>query len=1067
MLRIITGPFHPVLEPALVEDIRRCKSNDPFAPLAVIVPSAFLVEQLKQSLTHHEPRSFLNIHFLTFHQLALRLRDDLAAVAEPGQDGPLQLVDDFFFEQLVRQVVRRNLPGLEPLTRLPASPGTWKGLWATVRDLKDAVVAPTMALKALTEEVFEEEDRDWLRSLFTLHAAVMEASRSLRVGSPDDLAASLGRDLSGAPFLKGLHRLFYYGFYDLSQVQLSFFESVVRAVPATLYFPLQDRPAFFFARQFFERQVLPLAETHEDRSGERERTTTAELVELSVMNVIGVEEELARVCREILTLVEVNNYRFDEIGVVARTLESYQTRLQSVFDRHLVPFTTTAGKPLSREPLVKTLLRLASLPLNDLDRGAMLDVVTSPFYQAGGDGSTSENFRPDLWRSLVYTLGITKGEAEWKRLGEPASSSILRDAGAEPDKDDQPTAGTGEIAQLAYLWELVSRLIQDCRALPAHGSVGTLTDAFQSLMRSHIHVPALFESSSSESAEQTDLIKVGSLIRSSLARLQQLDPLGGDLSWEEWVDLFQRILDETSLPVEEERHQGVQVLDAMTARGRTVRSLFVLGMNEKLFPRYVREDPFLRDRQRVVLESTLGYKIDEKLAGHEEELLLFELLSRSATNRLYLSYQRADEAGRVMAPSSFIAMAVRDPRFIAQQEERVPRRLTQRIREQPSIQGLLPVEELALSCLMQGHDALPVLDAVGRDLPLVEQGLATLKTIERESPELGPFDGMVGAQAPISSSAKERSFSPTSLERYATCPFQYFAEKVLKLEPVRRIQEDHLPPLTLGTLVHESLRVSYERLLSLQWPDVLLPNPKVQSTVHEAVTETFASHAATQGTGHALLWTLASEQVIELVTAAVSSDQEEYLATGFRPVAFEAAAQGVVSLESDTTLVSLKIHGTLDRVDYRAEPPALRIVDYKFKQGSEISAVDRNLALSAVRGLRLQPPLYASMRLPSLPPATDVQLLFLAPEWKQQISRSTFDAGLWTGSTGNMIRQALSTLIQGIANREFFILPDGYCDYCEFSGACRRHDAMAWWRSYRSPQAKVLRKLRKQKINDE
>lgn len=242
---------------------------------------------------------------------------------------------------------------------------------------------------------------------------------------------------------------------------------------------------------------------------------------------------------------------------------------------------------------------------------------------------------------------------------------------------------------------------------------------------------------------------------------------------------------------------------------------------------------------------------------------------------------------------------------------------------------------------------------------------------------------------------------------------------------------------------------------------------KVHVIVHESVAATFASYAAAQGTGHALLWTLAREQVTELVTAAVSADQKEYLATGFRPLAFEAAAQGVVSLESDTAPVSLKIHGTLDRVDYRAEPPALRIVDYKFKQGSEISAVDRNLALSAVRGIRLQPPLYASMNLPSLPPASDVQLLFLAPAWKQQISRSTFDAGLWTGHTGDMIRQTLATLIQGIADRAFFILPDGYCDYCEFSGACRRHDAMAWWRSYRSPQAKVLRKLRKLKINDE
>jgi ATP-dependent helicase/nuclease subunit B len=1066
MLRLVTGPFHPALDRALVEDIRSCKTGDPFAPLAVVVPSISLLEHLKQLLARHDPRTFLNIHFLTFHQLALRLRDDLVMVSAAGPIPALQLVDDFFFEELVRQVVRRRLPGLEPLTRLPASPGTCKGLWATVRDLKDAVVSPTTALKALTEGVFEEEDRTWLHSLFTLHAAIVEASRSLEISSPDDLAASLGRDLSGSSYLKGLQRVLYYGFYDLSQVQLSFFESVIRVAPATLYFPLQNHPAFHFARKFFERHLLPLADTHEDRSGEG--TTTIDQVELSVTNVIGVEEELATVCREILTLIEVNGYRFDEIGVVARTLEPYQARLQSVFDRHLVPFTSTAGRPLLREPLVKTLLRLASLSLHDFDRAAMLDVVTSPFYRVPRVDSGSADLRPDTWRSLVFTLGITKGEAEWKRLAEPASSSILRDAEAELDEggDERPVE-MHETSQLAYVWEVVSQLIHDCRALPAQGSIGTLTDAFLALAQSHIHVPDLFVIPSSEPLEPTGLSKVGSLIRSALARLLELDPLGGDLSWEEWVELFRRVLEETSIPIEEDRHQGVQVLDAMTARGRTVRALFVLGMNEKVFPRFVREDPFLRDRQRVVLESTLGYKIDEKLAGHEEELLLFELLSRSATNRLYLSYQRADETGRVMAPSGFIAMAMRDPRFVGKPERTVPRRLTQRISLQPSIQDLLPAEDWALGCLLQGHDALLILDAIGRNQPLFERGLATLKTIERESPELGSFDGMVGISVPASSRPAERSFSPTALERYATCPFQYFAGKVLRLKPVRQLQDNHLPSLMLGTLVHESLRVSYEQLLLLRWPDEQLAEATLHATVQEAVTETFAAHAASQGTGHALLWTLAREQVAALVAAAVSSDQKEYLATGFRPVAFEAAAQGIVPLGPNSPSGSLKIHGTLDRVDYRAEPPALRIVDYKFKQGSEISAVDRNLALSAVRGFRLQPPLYARMALPSLPAATDVQLLFLAPQWTPQISRSTFDAGLWTSHTGDMIRQTLATLIQGIVNREFFILPDGYCDYCEYSGACRRHDGMAWWRSHRSPQARVLRKLRKQKVNDE
>src|SRR4029077_9944948 len=285
------------------------------------------------------------------------------------------------------------------------------------------------------------------------------------------------------------------------QVQLSFFEAVIRVVPTTLYFPLQDRPAFFFARQFFERHLLPIADTREDRRREEEGPTTTQPVELSVPNLIGVEEELATVCREILTLVEVNGYRFDEIGVVARTLEPYQTRLQSVFDHHLVPFTTPPGRPLSREPLVKTLLRLASLPLHDFDRTAMLDVVTSPFYSARGAGSARENFRPDVWRFLVSTLGITKGETEWRRLAEPASSSILRDIAAEPDEADQTKARTGDAAQLTYLWEIVSQLIQDCRALPAQGSIGVLTDAFLALVKSHVHLPELWDSPSSESME--------------------------------------------------------------------------------------------------------------------------------------------------------------------------------------------------------------------------------------------------------------------------------------------------------------------------------------------------------------------------------------------------------------------------------------------------------------------------------------------------------------------------------------------------------------------------------------
>ncbi|MDH4098932.1 MAG: hypothetical protein OEU87_11510, partial [Nitrospira sp.] len=307
MLRIVTGPFHPALDHALVEDVRGLKADDPFALLAVIVPSASLADHLKRFLAIESRLPLLNLHVLTFHQFALRLRDDLARSGQPVS--PMQLVDDFYFAQILRQVVNRQLPGLAAMGRLPSSPGTWKGLWATVRDLKDAVVDPATALKAVAEGLFEDDDRPWLEALFMLQAAVIEGSRSLGVGSPDDLIASLGQDLSRSNLLARFKRLCFYGFYDLLQVQLSFFESVARCAPTTLYVPLGPGPSYDFSRRFFERYLLPLADAHEDRSEAPVAASSSGPIQLSVTSVIGAEEELAAVCREILTLVEVHGYR--------------------------------------------------------------------------------------------------------------------------------------------------------------------------------------------------------------------------------------------------------------------------------------------------------------------------------------------------------------------------------------------------------------------------------------------------------------------------------------------------------------------------------------------------------------------------------------------------------------------------------------------------------------------------------------------------------------------------------------------------------------------------------------
>jgi ATP-dependent helicase/nuclease subunit B len=736
-----------------------------------------------------------------------------------------------------------------------------------------------------------------------------------------------------------------------------------------------------------------------------------------------------------------------------------------VFDRHLVPFTSTAGRPLAREPLVKALLQLASLPSNDFERSAVLDVVASPFYRGPGDGSPAVERRPDRWRLAVWALGITKGSAEWARLSASTASSILMEAAADQEDNNVRATPAYDREQVSILSVLVTSVIHDCNRLPRRGSIGQLTDAFAELVHAHFAIPGWTGPESSDSQDETDQTLVGGPVRRALDRLSELDQVGADLTWEEWTELFRLALEGQALPIENNPHRGVWVCDAMQARGLRFRALFVMGLNEQLFPRVVREDPFLRDRQRLVLESTLGFLIDEKLAGHEEERLLFELLIRAASHRLYLSYQRADEAGRVMAPSAFVAAAQRDPYFVANSERVVARRLTERVASQPAIQEVLPAQDLAVNLLLHEQEAGPLLDHVGQARALFDHGMAVQSIMERDSQDLGPFDGMVGTGISSDTPSDRQELSPTSLERYATCPFQYFAEKRLDLKPVRAMPQDHLPALTLGTLIHAALRLSYERLIAVQWPEAEIDRSAVTKIIADSTAEVFAGHAVTSGTGHVLLWTMAQEQVVALVTLAAASDREDYRETGYRPQAFEIEAEGLVSLGTGTA--DLKIHGTLDRLDVRLNPPGLRIVDYKFKQGSEMDSKDRNLVLGAARGARLQPPLYVSMMVPAQPAPAEVQFVYLAPRWDPPIARSIFERASLSGRTGEMIAQTIRTLVQGIERQEFFILPDAYCDQCEFSAACRRYDSTAWWRSYRSPQARALRRLRKLQVQDE
>ncbi|TLY39762.1 MAG: hypothetical protein E6K59_11730, partial [Nitrospirae bacterium] len=786
MLSVVTAPFHPNLETALVSEVRSLKQENPLAPLALIVPSKQLARRVKWLLAVEQGLALLDVHVLTFHRLAETL------IEEGREDQPAQ-VNGFFREELLRYLVDRGVPGADAFRDRRGMQGLWTGLWATVQDLKEARVDPTSVVQALDEGRLRSEDPTRLAALVRLYGAVLEVDRALRLAGPDDLAALAMERVGDSAFLKRMTRICYYGFYDLTQGQLDFFKAVGGAYPATLFFPLRPASsAYRFAQRFFETYIHGLASprdeplTHtlspREGRGKGEGSLADEMPPAvrgtcRIVSAIGVEDEVAAAAKEILRLIEDSHCDPLEIGVVARTLDPYLPALRRVFDDNRIPFACPVGEPLIHEPLVKTIIRFLRLQVETFPRPSVIEVLTSPAFRLASKPDLVP--RPDLWDWATRRLGIVRGNpidgslGDWVRLERAAKTGI-----AVPTDDDaeQPLVAIAA-EQVALLFDLVARLHRALSALPETAGWEAYTEEFRTLLPEYFHLPA-WETSASD----THADRVQTTIKACLQSVASLDRLSEDITLADWVEQVVRVLERSPVPSEAGDRHGVQVLDAMAARGVPFRALFVLGLNEKVFPRSVQEDPFLRDADRAVLARDLGFKIPCKLEGFDEERLLFALLLRSARERVVLSYQRADRDGRPIVPSGYLAEL---KPHAGGSELRIKRRPTERWAEQPFAQrpsdsSALTPREAGLLMILKGSTSSSLTPVLRLHQPpeLFVHGLAAVSAIDSMKPALTPYDGMVGVACTHWRLLERHGVSPTALERYAQCPFKYFAEKV-------------------------------------------------------------------------------------------------------------------------------------------------------------------------------------------------------------------------------------------------------------------------------------------------
>ncbi len=1030
-MQIFLGSFHPHLEKAFVAEIQKFKTPDPLRPLLILVPSDLIRRRLQSLLTLEHELNLVQFSILTFHQLSMKLCE------ESRPSGDFSTKGDLFFEEVLRLQIQQLDKTHPALAGLEETEGGSAALWQCLRDLKDGLVDAEVVLSALNEGHFAQSDRKKLSALFHIYRQMQACSEAYALLSYGDLAILATQAVPNSPFLSGFDGIFYYGFYDLTQVQIDLFQAVTRYYDTTLFFPLVRKNADWdFSNRFYERYVeglvndasqvcdltrnpshlqLPVLTLFDETESETTSPHNKEKPATTLINCYDIRDEVLVTAKEIVRLVSDEGVQFHEIGVVARDPTPYLSHILSLFQNHAIPITTNCKTPLLQHPYALYTLLFMNLPIKNYTRAQCVDLLSSPYFEIADPSKGTPVPDKTLWALLSKQAGVDKGHQSWQRLADSSSSP----------------------QQAALLLKIFNRLHDELHALPPSASYSDYASAFQSLLEKYLGL--VIPEEKGLGLKQEDRVKKG--IGEILEGLAGLDFTQKNVSLQDFIKTFERWLNRATIAIGDRNVAGVSVLGTMSARGLPFRFLFLLGLNEGTFPRSIREDPFLPDQHRRVLETVLGYKVGEKLAGYDEERLLLSLMASAARERLFALYHRVGGESGTASPSWYLghlaASSAQDAKTL--NERLMPRGLLERQQSAPFNRfDLLLPHEIALLFSLSRWPLAPLLKTLPFSSAHYQAGHHVLRQLESTT-TLTHFDGLCGPIDKLTTAIKKEGITPTSLEKYALCPFQFFADKVLKLRPIEAPEEQaDLPILDAGKLCHAILNAFYDRLKQgdfFERATDIIPH----QILSEVCSEVFQKFENKQTPRYPLLWQEMKMQLAAMLSQVIALDLQSLSQSGDRPVAFEVKCSG--SLEPEWP----QMWGYLDRIDFNQEDGRVRVVDYKYTLRKQPKTGEKNLALSAIRGEKLQAPIYQKLaeiygdeREGEAESGTRSAFYFLAPNWPDgPLVVREFPEDGWQGEAGVLLKETISLLLEGINTGRFFMMPNEACSYCKVAIACR------------------------------
>ncbi len=686
---------------------------------------------------------------------------------------------------------------------------------------------------------------------------------------------------------------------------------------------------------------------------------TLEVVEAP--SSVGEIEEAARAIRRAIESPAA--VAPERIAVVARDLEPYAEYLRTIFRRYGIPLHLGHASALRATPPARLLIQLLRAPQkNRFERAALASLVRSPHLRKlARDPADGRN----LARALDEVGYVDAGARPLRECLARRSEELQKAIDAEPAASDERRAMEARLKRIGWARNTFERLLDALEPMAAQGTAAQFLERLQASLSSLGFDPAGGSENADEASRSWGQVRAA---LDGLARFADLAEAGRTVDLDEFVQMVETALDGAAKAPDDGTGGAVRALPVLEARGLDFDLVFVIGLNDGIFPTYHLDDPLLPDDAKLALNPALRDALRRRLGANApdhagrilrtrhdrngEDFLLFFLALSMPSRRAVLTYAAADASGEPLVRSPFVDEVVRLLEYPA---EVSPVKRVSAASVVPAAADCFSREEFlaraAADGLLDSTAAEIVADRTSLDSILKradierhrEQYLALPTREEHDEPDESGmryscepskhmkatiYDGRVPADARLEriltgEAAAPRPWSPTSLDEFAACGFKFFADRILWL------REDDEPDYEIsalegGELLHEILhRLAKE----LDFRDEAGSRERARSVLDEIYAQRLP--LARDRGFFDLRWESIKLTVDEFVELEIAYRRDN---PGFE-IRAEHEVRFTLARPGDSGLAPILLKGKIDRLELHPGDArsigGLRVFDYK------------------------------------------------------------------------------------------------------------------------------------------